>query len=153
VIIGHVTWQGISQPNSRNDGITATLSLCVGGVAQNYSVATDASGYFTVTTGLADGSYNWKIKGQISLAGSGTLSLASGSSSTEMGTMRAGDCNNDNVVSVLDFNTLKNTFGKTLGDPGYDSRADFNRDNTISVTDFNSQKGNFGQSGATLTCP
>lgn len=142
VIIGHVTWQGISQPNSRNTGITATLSLCVGGTPQNYSVATDAGGYFTITTGLTIGSYNWRLKGQINLANSGTMILYGfgGSPITEMGTKRAGDCNNDNVITVSDFNVVKGSFGKSLGQPGYDARADFNRDNLVSSLDFSNQK-------------
>ena len=59
-----MTWQGINQPDARNNGITLTLSLCVGGVAHNYPATTDASGFFTATTGLPDGAYNWWVKGQ-----------------------------------------------------------------------------------------
>src|SRR5207248_602946 len=29
VLVGHVTWQSIPQPDSRNNGVTATLTLCV----------------------------------------------------------------------------------------------------------------------------
>jgi hypothetical protein len=153
VIVGHVTWQGIPQPNARNNGITATLTLCVGGIPQSYGVATDARGVYTATTGLPDGSYNWRIKGVINLASAGTLVLAGGTSYVEMGIMRAGDCTNDNTVSVGDFNILKGTFGKGAGDPGYDGRADFNRDSLITGQDFNVLAGNFGQAGALLTCP
>jgi hypothetical protein len=153
VIIGHVTWQGIAQPDSRNAGITATLSLCVGGSPQNYSVATDASGFFTATTGLANGSYNWRVKGQINLANAGSLIIAGGTANVEMGILAAGDCNNDNLVNVSDFNIMKITFGKSLGDPGYDGRSDFNRDNIINILDFNSLKTSFGRGGAALTCP
>jgi hypothetical protein len=116
-------------------------------------VATNASGYFTVTTGLPGGSYNWSIKGTLNLAGSGTLGLSASTTSVEMGMMRAGDCTNDNVVSGQDFSTLKNTFGKSSGQPGYDGRADFNRDAVIGSTDFNLLKGSFGQGGSGLTCP
>ena len=73
--------------------------------------------------------------------------------SRSAGVGRAGDCNNDNTVSVADFNLLKGTFGKSAGDPGYDARADFNRDLSVNISDFNNQKNNFGQSGALLTCP
>jgi hypothetical protein len=71
----------------------------------------------------------------------------------DMGLMRAGDCNNDNVISILDFNILKGTFGKGAGDPGYDGRADFNGDNAVSVQDFNLQKNNFGQAGSPAARP
>jgi hypothetical protein len=69
-------------------------------------------------------------------------------SNVEMGLMRTGDCNNDNVVNVSDFNILKSTFGKSQGDPGYDDRADFTGDHVVNVSDFNFQKANFGTSGS-----
>lgn len=121
--------------------------------AQSYSTSTDASGYFTLTTGLADGTYTWLMKGQRNLANFGSLTVQNGGSSPEMGTLRAGDANNDNVTSVQDFNILRATFGKAQGDPGYDARADFNGDISISITDFNLLRGNFGLGGAVLTCP
>ena len=58
-----------------------------------------------------------------------------------------------NVVTVLDFNILKGTFGKTQGDIGYDGRADFSGDNTVSAQDFSLLRGNFGQSGVPPTGP
>lgn len=153
VIVGHVTWQGIAQPDSRNNGVTATLSLCVGGVPQNYNVATDASGFFTITTGLANGSYNWRLKGIINLANNGNLSLSGTTTNVEMGTMRAGDANNNDVVTVVDFNIVKNTFAFGIGQPGYDDRANFNRDAVVNAVDFNLLKGSFSQAGAALACP
>jgi hypothetical protein len=117
----------------------------------NYpSQTTGPDGYFTVTiSGLANGTYNWRVKGPKYLANSGTVAI-SGAPHTlqEMGLMRAGDCNNDNVVNVLDFNILKGTFGKQQGDPGYDSRADFTGDNAVTILDFNLLKGNFGTGGS-----
>jgi hypothetical protein len=70
-----------------------------------------------------------------------------------MGTQRAGDCNNTNVVNTTDFNILKATFGRSSGQVGYDSRADFNRNLVVDITDFNLLRGNFGQGGLALTCP
>lgn len=119
----------------------------------NYSVATDASGYFTVTTGLANGSYNWRLKGTINLANAGTLSMSSVSAVTEMGTMRAGDANGSDNVSVVDFNMVKNAFGTGVGGPGYDDRANFNRDGAVNSVDFTLLKGSFSQAGNTLVCP
>ena len=151
VLVGHVTWQGPpTQPNARQQQ-PITLTLKLGATEVNYpSQNSDASGLFTVSLGsLPAGAYEWRVKGAKYLANSGTVSLAGGSSTqVEMGLMRAGDCNNDNVINVSDFNILKNTFGKSLGDPGYDDRADFTGDHAISVTDFNLLKNNFGGSGA-----
>jgi hypothetical protein len=153
VIVGHITWQGIPQPDARNNGITATLELCNAGVPSEYEIATDASGFFTVTTGLPDGSYAWSVKGALNLANSGNLTLSGPGTAVEMGLMLAGDCNNNNIVSVTDFNLMKVTFGRGAGDPAYDSHADFNRDALVNVLDFNLMKGNFGRGGAPTTCP
>ena len=93
--------------------------------------------------------YNWRVKDPKFLANSGSVSLAGApQTNLEMGQMKAGDCNNDNVVTILDFNILKGTFGKAQGDPGYDDRADFTGDHTVTISDFNLLKGNFGQGGS-----
>ena len=56
---------------------------------------------------------------------------------------------NFNVVNASDFTTLKNTFGKSVGQVGYDERADFDQTDVVNATDFSLQKGNFGSAG----CP
>ena len=70
-----------------------------------------------------------------------------------MGTMKAGDANNSDNVSVVDFNMVKNAFGSGPGGPGYDDRANFNRDGAINAVDFSLLKGSFSQAGSVLTCP
>jgi len=153
-VAGHLVWQGIGQPDIHNAGITGTLTLCAGGAAHDYSVGTDASGFFTITTGLPPGSYGWYFKARKWLAAGGTLTISSGGiTSQELGIQRAGDANNTNLVDVQDFSILKNTFGKALGDPGYDERADFNNDSVVASSDFALLKGNFGQAGESASCP
>jgi hypothetical protein len=157
-----VTWQGRpAQPNALQQ-LPITLTIKSASTETNYPVqTTDSSGYFTASvSGLPNGPYNWRVKGPDGvaktlptdppgfLANTGTLTLTGAAATqVEMGLMKAGDSNNDNIVSVQDFNALKNTFGKSSGDPGYDRRADLNGDTAISVQDFNLQKGNFGQAG------
>jgi hypothetical protein len=154
-LLGHVTWIGSTQPNARQ-AQTITLSICLvsGGPTSTFNTATDTTGFFTLSLGtLPSGTYNWRDKGFRSLANGGTLVLASGDISQEMGAQRGGDATNDNLVTTLDFNILKGTFGKGLGDPGYDGRADFDNSTTVNTSDFNFQKTNFGQGGAPVTCP
>ena len=127
-----------------------------GSTLVNYpNQVTDASGNFTVdVSGLPTGTWSWRVKGPKFLANAGTVQLTGApATNVEMGLMRVGDANDDNVVSVLDFNILKGTFGKSVGDPGYDDRADFTGDQTVNVTDFNLLKVNFGQSGAPPLAP
>lgn len=47
-----------------------------------------------------------------------------------------GDANNDNVVNVRDFTTLRASFPKPAGDPAYDARADFNANSVVNIQDF-----------------
>jgi hypothetical protein len=61
----------------------------------------------------------------------------------EIGLQRAGDVNNDNAVTTIDFNIVRITFNSTI-----DLRADFNNDGVINIADFNLLRGNFGLGGA-----
>jgi hypothetical protein len=148
VVYGHLTWEGIPQPDPRNV-LTATLTLCSGTPETGYVVTLDDMGNFTVTTGISDGSYVWIIKGLRNLANEGTLTLLGGSASVEFGLARAGDANNNNVVSSSDFNLLKQTFGQG----GSGLAADFDNNGIVNLLDFNLLKQTFGVGGAPLICP
>jgi hypothetical protein len=140
---GHLTWQGITQPNIYNEGITGTLTLCSGSVPHSYTTSTDVDGFFTVTTGLPNGTYNWWFKGPKWLATSGTLDP-----SGELGTQKAGDANNSNYINIEDFRILKVQFGSS----GTNLLADFNNDGVVDILDFNLLKVNFGWAGAAPNC-
>jgi Dockerin type I domain len=145
-----VTWQGRpAQPNALQQ-LPITLTLKLGATEVNYPVTTtDASGFFVVAVGgLPNGTYDWRVKGPLYLANAGTVPLTGAlTTSAEMGLLRAGDCNNDNLVSAPDFIILKNTFGKASGDPGYDDRADFTGDQVVNAPDFSLMRSNFGLGG------
>ena len=150
-LVGHVTWQGRpSQPHALNQlPITLTLKLGANPAVHYPNQTTDASGFFTVTvTGLPSGVYNWWVKGPQYLASNGTVSLTGALlTQQEMGTQRAGDVNNDNLVDITDFTLLRATFGLVCGNPGYDGRADFTGNCLVDITDFTLQRGNFGLAG------
>jgi hypothetical protein len=150
-LVGHVIWQGRPAQPSALQQLPLTLTLTLDGTPTSYpNQATDASGYFTVTTsGLPDGTYTWQIKGPQYLSNSGQFSLERLDVSivVDMGLMRTGDANDDNLVTVGDFNILKVAFGTGIGTPGFDPRADFTGDEVINVSDFNLVKNNFGTSG------
>ena len=83
-------------------------------------------------TALPSGTYNWRVKGPKYLANAGTVHLVGTPvTNVQMGTMRAGDCNNDNVVGINDYSIMKPAFGKAVGQPGYDDRADFTGDQLV----------------------
>ncbi len=146
---GHISIQGRpAQPNAlQSVPVTLTLRLSGGGPESDYNATTDDSGNFTVVA-PGPGTYNWRVKSLQTLANSGSTTVASGNNTQEMGLLLTGDANNDNCVNVQDFSILKNTFGKSIGEPGYDAQADFNGDDTISISDFTLQKNNFGVCGA-----
>jgi hypothetical protein len=147
---GHVIWQGRpAQPNALQQ-LPVTLTLKLGTTEVNYTnLTTDANGLFTVPVGaLSPGTYNWRVKGSKHLANGGSVTL-NGVSNTgvEMGTLRVGDCNNDNLVTAGDFIILRNSYGLGSGDPGYDDRAEFTGDGIVNIFDFNPMKVNFGSGG------
>jgi hypothetical protein len=156
IIIGHVTWHGRPpQPNALQQfPITLTLRSAAG--ETDYPLqSTDASGFFTDSlTGLANGLYAWRVDGPKYLANSGSVTITGASiTNVEMGLMRAGDCNDDNVVNSVDFAILRSSFGKSAGQLGYDDRADFNGDNVVNAVDAAIHKSSFGQSGAPAIGP
>lgn len=141
VLVGHVTWQG-----SVSQAQPITLTLKSGSNEYNYTgLTTDASGYFTVpVTSLANGTYSWRVKGPKYLANSGSVALSRAlSTPSEMGVLKAGDANNDNLVNASDYNILRRAFGTSS-----DLRADFDNNGTVGINDFNLLKANFGTGGA-----
>lgn len=155
-LVGHVNWQGRpNQPHSLQS-LPVTLTLKLGTTEKNFRPrSTDASGFFTVSVdGLANGSYNWRVKGPKYLSNRGTVALSGSSAiNVEMSQARAGDANNDNLVGVVDFNMLRPTFGRSSNDPAYDDRADFTGDRQVNVGDFTLLKTNFGGGGGSPLQP
>jgi hypothetical protein len=162
LLVGHVTWQGRpAQPNSvQQIPLTLTLHLQAGGPNLEYAgMTTDASGFFTVSVPGLAGTYNWRVKSAQAgptpsaynpgwLATGGSVALTGAAlTPADMGLQRAGDSNNDNLITSVDFVILKNAFGKSAGQAEYDNRADFTGDQVIGSTDFVQLKNNFGQGG------
>ncbi|MFL5732266.1 MAG: hypothetical protein ACJ78Q_03615, partial [Chloroflexia bacterium] len=150
LLVGHLTWQGPPAQPDVGQQQPVTLTLRLDGVDTDYPAqTTDGSGNFTVTvTELSAGDYLWRAKGPKFLANSGVITLT-GDPETDMdvGGMRAGDANGDDLVALIDFNIIKASFGKSQGQPGYDDRADFTADHVVFVSDFVLLKGNYGRSG------
>src|SRR5205814_8724511 len=118
---------------------------------------TDQYGFFTATLGgLPNGTYMWRVDDSTStshspnyLSDSGVATISGVPiTNINIGLMRTGDANDDNRVSVADFNMLKVSFGSSCGDPLYDNSTDFTGDCTVNISDFNPLKRNFGQNGS-----
>lgn len=167
LLVGHVTWQSRpAQPDPLNVlPISLTLRLQSGGPDLEFTgMSTDASGFFTVTAPAA-GLYNWRVKSAQPmpvptdnnpgfLATSGSANLTAGTTTNvEMGLQRAADCNNDNLITAVDFIEFKLSFGQQPGQPSWDGRTDFNGDQRTTAVDFIQMKVNFGFGGAPPILP
>ena len=152
LLVGHAVEQGCAV---NANPITLTLKLGTNEV--NYGPQTpDASGFFTVSvSSLSGGVYNWRAKGVRYLAGSGSVTIPATASTThlEIGQLKAGDINNDNMIDIVDFNFLKNSFGRQTSDPGYNPNAEFTCDGIVNIRDANLLRANFGTTGAPPILP
>jgi RHS repeat-associated protein len=152
-IRGHVLLAGRPGPPDPRWVIVVTATLASAtGTCLDFTTLTDSSGYFTVSQELAPGDYQWRIKSSQSQANSGNVTLIAGSNLIEMGTLRMGDTNGDNCSNVVDFTVLRNTFGKTLGQPGFDDRADFDGDGLVNISDLTLLRAAYGRCGAPPIC-
>ena len=123
------------------------LRPAAGGADTAVAVNSLADGTFTVSP-PSGGSWHVSVKERRTLATVRTG--APGGDVLDFGTLRAGDANNDNKVTIVDFSILATTFGKSAGDVGYDDRADFNGDGKVTIVDFSLLASNFGTNGDAL---
>ena len=72
---------------------------------------------------------------------------AGAATSQSFGTLLAGDVNNDNAVTIIDFSILRASFGLAQGDAGFDPRADLNGNGAVDILDFSLLRANFGLAG------
>lgn len=117
------------------------VSLTVEIGETNYATTTDSEGHFTIS-GLAAGTYDIRVKNAHTLANVQSVSLVPGTNAVSFGTLREGDANNDNCITIIDFSLLAYGFF-----PAYDARADFNQDGYVNIQDFSMLRENFGLCG------
>ena len=135
---GKVTLQG--RPAAPNARWIVPLTVRIG--ATNYAVTTDSSGYFTIT-GLAPSTYDICVKNSHTLSARRPgVTLVTGVNAVDFGTLREGDANNDDFITIVDFSILATGFL-----PSYDVRADFNQDGYVNINDFSLLSTNFGGHG------
>jgi hypothetical protein len=148
-LVGSVTLQGRPARPHASWSVPLTASFTLQGQstpAYTLPLTTDSMGVFTATS-ITPGTYTVKVKNSHTLQNVYSTTLSAGVSTFDFGTLREGDANNDNYVTLVDFSILASTFGKCMGDPGYDDRADFNEDQCVSLLDFSLLASNFGQAG------
>ncbi|MBK8027555.1 MAG: DUF11 domain-containing protein [Chloroflexi bacterium] len=110
-------------------------------------VTTDTQGRFALY-GLLPGTYRLWVKSSRTLAVAGEVTLVAGDNVVNIGLLREGDANDNNIVNIVDFSVLALAYGKSSGQPTYDERADFNQDGFVGIGDFSLLALNFGLAGA-----
>ncbi|MDW8105764.1 MAG: hypothetical protein RMK92_12185 [Armatimonadota bacterium] len=73
----------------------------------------------------------------VRIPSSGTLNVS----------LRGGDADGDNEVSLLDFGKLLAVFGKVAGEPGFEPTTDFDGDGEVNLLDFGILLRHFGLVG------
>lgn len=138
ILQGKVTLQG--RPAPPNDRWVVPLTVRIG--STSYSATTDSSGNFVVS-GLTPGTYNICVKNSHTLSNRRTgVTLVAGTNTVDFGTLREGDANNDDFVTIVDFSMLAAGFF-----PSYNAAADFNQDGYVNINDFSLLALNFGANG------
>ncbi len=97
--------------------------------------------------GITPGSYQIALKYPNCLQAVQTMTLAAGPNAAAFGPLDAGDANNDNAVTLLDFSTLVISFNLANGTSGFVPLADFNGDGVVSLLDFSLLSGNYNTLG------
>jgi uncharacterized repeat protein (TIGR01451 family) len=147
---GAVTLQGRPVPPDSSFLVPLRVSFTVPGASlasYEFTPTTDENGHFTLD-GIVPGTYEVRVKNSHTLQNKQTVTLVGGDNGLlDFGTLREGDANDDNYVTLLDFSILVTTFAKCEGMTGYDARADFNGDGCVTILDFSLLASNFAQGG------
>ncbi len=147
VIKGKVTIQGRTNHSStivfelRNPGQTTPI--------KTYNITTDSQGNFNLIN-VSPGTYDLTAKRSNFLkAKQSNIVVQEDQVTPNINfNLLGGDCDNNNVVSLVDFAILRAAIGTRPGDAKRDARADFNGNNQIDLTDFAILRSNLGKSGA-----
>jgi hypothetical protein len=115
------------------------------GEAETCFVTTNAFGDF-ICEDLAEGSYVACVKNAHTLQSCQRVTIP-GFFRVNFGTLREGDVDDDNCVSLADASILNAALGSCAGGGGYDSRADLDEDGCVSVADMSLLEANLDQCG------
>ena len=120
-------------------------------VGSPISTLTDTSGNFVVSN-IATGTYDIGIKSTRSVSEM-QFNVVLGTTPVDFGTMRVGDCNNDDYVTISDRTLLYGAWGTQPGDLKWKDNADFNHDGYITISDRTLLYGKWGHWGDLTVYP
>ncbi len=131
-------------------GKLATLTLAHGStVVDTQDAVVDSDGKYVFTSTAPAGSYDVYVKLRPAWLQKkvGTISIGSGTTTLPTVTLKVGDADDDNSVTVFDYGMLSDAFDKAQGDAGYNSAVDFDFDQAVTVFDYGYLSDNFDLSG------
>lgn len=135
---GQVTLQG--RPGAPDPAWVLPVTVNVSGVG-TFQTTTDQYGRFMVAV-PAPRIVDIRVKGATTLSNiKNNVPAIAGIVNVDFGTLVAGDCNNDNLVDVVDFSIFRSQFGTA------NPQSDFNGDTWVDVADFSLLRSNFWRSG------
>ncbi len=148
-----LTLGGRGTPPNPTYAIPLTADLYQNGVLVTANTPTTTTAGTFALPNIPQSNYVLWVKPPQYLAVAPSVNLNAPAVSVNLGTLKAGDANNDNTVTINDFTILSNSFGKSVGQVGYDARADFNADTLVNILDYSLLATNFGQSGVNPPTP
>lgn len=108
----------------------------------------DASGNFTIPGPNIPGTYRLYSRAHSGLRKVATVTTAAATTfNVGVINLKNGDCNNDNIVDIADYDILARAFGGVPSSSVWDLRADLNRDEIIDIADYTILSGSFSAVG------
>lgn len=153
-IAGQLTLESVGNP--QGDPVEVEILDLADNVVQTHSIFLGWMGYFAIETGLAGGPYRARFKGKHHISNSDVFDIASGVGNVAL-TLKNGDIDNDNSVTIFDYIELSLAFGKTRDDadfytPGPSGfapfQSDIDRDFEVTIFDYIILSGNFDELGS-----
>lgn len=145
-ISGTVNLQSTSA--SRVGKLVTLVARTASGIAGTYTATLDASGHYSVTTGLyGDYDLDAKVGHWLSMR---RVGVSVRTSATADFTLVNGDCNGDDTVDASDYFILSDAYDANLGDAAYNPSADLNEDATVDASDYFILSDAYDRTGPTL---
>jgi Synergist-CTERM protein sorting domain-containing protein len=147
VAILKASFQG--RPDSGDANIEKLTMKWISGnaVIAEETVTTNDNGESDITIPLQNSGLTIWVKGERTLAVSKYVGTVEHGSEIDVGMLRGGDGNGDNIVDLNDFNIFTSNYGRNPNSTGFNRLADFNNDGVVDLNDFNIFTNNYGMSG------
>ena len=96
---------------------------------------------------IPPGTYVMAVKTSSHLQRVQTISLGIGTNTETVAELKAGDANDDNLITLADFTILSQSYNLQSGHVNFDPRADFNGDGFVVLGDFSLLSVNYNTMG------